>query len=462
MLSPRTDSPVTGLPRARRCDVAVVGAGPAGVVAALAAAREGLDVFLVERLPFLGGSATAALVGPWMAFRAGARAVVAGIAEEIVGRLATRGGCLGHLPDPLGVCESITPFDSELLKLLLIEMVQEAGVKLALHSVAFDLQSGPDGLDSIILLDRSGPLTLRAKVFIDASGDAVLAAGAGVPIESGRPGDGLTQPLTALYKVGGVDEGALRHYVHDHPEEFVLGCSPEEYLHLPCLAVSGFFSHVRAAKASGALTIARDRVLLFGSTRPGEVLVNMTRIQGKRGHVAEELTDAEVEGTRQIAESFEFLSHSIPGFGSSFLLQTPTQIGIRETRRIVGSYVLTEADVRSGARFKDSIALGGFPIDIHAPTGSGVDCPQSLGVPYEIPFRCLVPPRIPNLLVAGRCLSATFEAHASARITPTCMALGQAAGIAAALMATRNTPNTTVPVREMQSRLTASNALWRL
>jgi hypothetical protein len=445
--------------RRRRHDLVVVGAGPTGTVAALAAARQGLDVLLVEKLPFLGGTATAAMVAPWLAFHAEGRAVVGGIAQEIVDRLKAWGGTPGHLPDPLGVCGSMTPFDTELLKLLLVEMTREAGVKIALHTLVTGIEQSADEIRTVRARDRSGDLCLEAPLWIDASGDAELAHAAGVPTESGQGGDGRTQPLTAVFKVGGVDEDAIRAYVRKHPDEFVLGMPLDDYLRAPYLAISGFFRQVREARDAGEFTIARDRVLIFGLPRRGEVTVNMTRIQGLRGHVAEDLTAAELEGARQVKEVLDFLQRRIPGFESSYLLQTATHAGIRETRRIRGRTILTREDVVGAARFPDAIAMGGFPIDIHPPSGAGVDCPVGAGTAYQIPLGCLVPASVSNLLVAGRCLSATFEAHASARITPTCMALGQAAGTAAAQMLEERCPNDRLDVPALQRALDAAGAI---
>lgn len=445
--------------RTRRHDVVVLGGGPTGTIAALAAAREGRDVLLVEKLPFLGGTATAAMVAPWMAFHAEGRQIVAGLAQAVVERLMARGGSPGHLPDPLGVCGSLTPFDTELLKLLLFEMAREHGVKLALHSFATGVEMGPDGVRAITLADKSGGARVEARQWIDASGDADLAHWCGVPTRSGRDSDGLTQPLTAVFKVAGVDEAAVRSYVLKHPQEFVLGYPPEEFVKLPYLAISGFFRQVREAREAGEFTINRDRVLFFGLTRPGEVAVNMTRIQGRRAQDAPDLSEAESEAARQVQEAFDFLRRRVPGFQGSWLSQVATHAGIRETRRIVGRHVLTREEVVGGARFDDAVALGGFPIDIHAPSGTGVDCPQASGRAYQVPLRALLPASVPNLIVAGRCLSATFEAHASARITPTCMALGEAAGIAASACLRESAPNHEAPVRDIQARLREVGAL---
>lgn len=445
--------------RVRRHDVVVLGGGPTGTMAALAAAREGRDVLLVEKLPFLGGTSTAAMVAPWMAFHAEGKQIVAGLAQSIVERLIAQGGSPGHLPDPLGVCGSLTPFDTELLKLLLFEMCREHGVKLALHTFATAVDRGPDGIRAVEVADKSGGARLEAPVWIDASGDADLATWCGVPTRSGRDSDGLTQPLTAVFKVAGVDEEAVRSYVLQHPQEFVLGFPPDQYVKLPYLAISGFFRQVREARDAGELTLNRDRVLFFGLTRPGEVAVNMTRIQGRKAQEADDLSAAESEAARQVSEAFAFLRRRIPGFADSWLAQAPTCAGIRETRRIVGRHVLTREEVTAGARFERAIALGGFPIDIHAPAGTSVDCPQHSGRAYQIPLDCLIPREVPNLLVAGRCLSATFEAHASARITPTCMALGEAAGIAASMMLRDSAPNAEAPIRDIQTRLREVGAL---
>ncbi|MBI3892381.1 MAG: FAD-dependent oxidoreductase [Candidatus Wallbacteria bacterium] len=414
-----------------RHDVAVFGGGPAGVMAALAAARGGARTLLVERYGFLGGQSVSSLVTPWMAFHSFTRQAVRGIPQELVERLMALGGCPGHLPDPLGVAATLTPFDTELTKLVLLRMAAEAKVELLLYTFAFGVERQGERVLRVRVAHKGGEEWIEASHFIDATGDADLAHHAGLQTRSGRESDGLHQPLTAIFKVGGVDVEALERHVVDHPGEFVLD---PRYLRggMPAIAISGFFDAVSAAREAGRFPIARDRILLFGLPRRGEVAVNTTRIQRVDPVDPRSLSLAEVEAAGQILAVHRLLVDAIPGFARSFILQTPVQTGIRESRRIVGLYELCAADLAAGRDFEDSIARGAFPIDIHSPDRTGVDCESGKRQSdYGIPLRCLIPKEAANLLVVGRALSATFEAHASARITPTAMATGQAAGTAA-------------------------------
>lgn len=411
-------------------DVAVFGGGPAGAMAAIAAARGGARTLLVERYGFLGGQSVCSLVTPWMAFHSFERQVVAGIPQELVERLVAMGGCPGHLPDPLGVAATLTPFDTELAKLALLQMASESGVELLLYSFAFGVVRAGERLECVRVAHKGGEERIEARYFVDATGDADLAFHGGLELRSGRETDGLHQPLTAIFKVGGVDVEQLETHVREHPEQFVL--EPRfRNGGMPVIAISGFFEEVQAARLAGKFPIARDRVLLFGLPRRGEVAVNTTRLQRVDPVDPRALSAAEVEAARQILTVQALLVERIPGFSKSYILQTPVQTGIRESRRLAGLYELTGADLARGADFHDSIARGAFPVDIHSPDRPGVDCEAGGRQPdYGIPLRCLLPPAVSNLLVVGRALSATFEAHASARITPTAMATGQAAGTA--------------------------------
>ncbi len=413
-------------------DVLVAGAGASGLCAAIAAAREGAETLLIEQSGIPGGSNTLSLVGPLMGFHAGNRQVVRGLAQEIVDRLAARGGTRGHLPDPLGVASSITPVEPEILKQVEFEMLREQPrLTLLLHATAADVLVRGGSVTGIRVLHRGGLEGFSARVYIDATGDGDLAFRAGAPCVIGRASDGLSQPMTLVMKIGGVDFDRVRAAMKAQPDQFVL-C--ENAGQIPYVAVSGYFEEVQKAREDGTLSFSRDRVLLFEGVRPGEAIVNMSRIIGKSALDPEELTLAETEGHAQADEILRFLRSRIDGFQNITLLETGSAVGVRESRHVRGAYTLTQEDILRSAEFQDSVAVCAFPIDIHDPRGKELTwVRREPDQCYDVPFRVMLPEGIDNLLVTGRCVSATHEAAASVRITPTAMALGEAAGIAAAL-----------------------------
>lgn len=423
-------------------DVAVVGGGPSGAVAAIAAAREGARVALVERYGFLGGSLTAALVAPMMGFHSGPRQVVAGIPQEMVDRLVASGASPGHVPDPIDFCHTVTPFDHEGLKQVLMEMAASAGVDLWLHTQLLDAGYEHGTIRAVSLWRKDGPVEILARVFVDATGDGDLSAAAGAPSEVGRPLDGLTQPMTLMVRLGGVRWDEVMDYLEAHPEQIQHGHGAHERIEvawlraLPCRGFSGFSAAVAEARERGEWTVPRDRVLVFEGVRPGEATVNSTRVLGRAGTSGADLARAEVEGRRQAREVVEFLRKRVPGFAGAHLLETPAQIGVRESRRVLGDYVITPDDIVGARKFEDAIACGAYPLDIHDPDSERLVTRRlPAGEHYTIPYRCLLPRGGENWLVAGRCISATHEAAASVRISAVAMAVGQAAGTAAALAA---------------------------
>lgn len=440
-------------------DVIVLGGGSSGIMAALAAAREGANVLLIERNGVLGGTNVTALVCPLMTFHAEGRQIVSGLAQRVVDELDKRGGTLGHVPDPLGVTETITPIEPSLLKPVYFALARECPtLRVRLHCLLTGARLENGKIVAIQCHDKSGAHEFAARIYIDATGDGDLAAQAGAEYQLGRPQDGLSQPMSLLFKVGGVDFAAIRDEMRAHPDQFVLR---KDALEHPYTAVSGFFSQVRAARDQGDLRLDRDRVLMFQGVRPDQAIVNMTRVIKCSGVRADELTSAETEVNRQIDEILRMLPKYIPGCEKAYLLESGVGIGVRESRRVVGQYTLTVEDIYASRVFDDSIACCGFPIDIHDPLGAGLDWRRdNAGGFYDVPYRVMLPGSISNLLVTGRCASATHEAMASLRITATAMAMGEAAGIAAAMAADRNQAPREVDIPALQGRIAARGGIY--
>lgn len=436
-------------------DVAVLGGGPAGIAAAISAARNGASTIIVERYGFLGGMSTAAMVYPWMTFHSAAgEQVVKGIAQEIVDRLMALGASPGHLRDTIGFTHTLTPYHPEVYKVLACDMLQESGVELLLHTSAIEVQAEGKRISSITLYNKSGISKLKAKVYVDASGDGDIAYMAGAPWEQGNL-EQKVQPMTMKFRMKGVDLSKVKQYMQHNPSEFYEKSLIGELDVLPLTGVMGFYKKWKAAN----LPIPRDGVLFFSGPNEDEVLVNVSRVSGLDPTNSEDLTKAEIEGRKQVLLLEEFFQNSIPGFEKASVAAVGTQIGVRETRRIIGEYVLNGTDVLDGRRFDDVIARSGYPIDIHNPEGKGVTANFIReGGAYDIPYRSIVPLEVTNLLLAGRCISTTHEAQATTRLTPSCMAIGQAAGTAAALAALQNCAAADVSVEQLQARLIAGNA----
>ncbi|MEM1486345.1 FAD-dependent oxidoreductase [Oscillospiraceae bacterium PP1C4] len=413
-------------------DVAVIGGGPAGVVAAIASARSGAKTILVEQNGYLGGMLTMAGTGPMMTFHAGEKQVIFGIANEIVERLKSQGFSIGHMKDAVGYCGSTTPFDAEGLKLTLETMAREAGVTLLYHTVFVDCMTENKKVKSARLFSKGGFMELEADVFIDASADADLATNAGITSVYGRESDNLAQPMTMNCRVYGVDRDKLVDYISSNPED-MYEHTPADLKEYPRYGILGAYSLIKKGKAAGDFSVDRDIVLCFETNNKGEFIINMTRVIKRSAVDPFGLTEAEVEGRQQAHETVRFLKKYIPGFENCTMMSTGPHIGIRESRKIDGVYKLTGNDLVNNAMFEDAIAMGGYPIDIHSPDGASM-CHKFLkkNTWYSIPYRCLITKEIDNLLVTGRCISATHEACAAVRVTPILMAISQGAGTAAA------------------------------
>ena len=419
-------------------DVVVAGGGPAGICAAIAAAEEGADVILVERYGFVGGNAS--FLPSIMSFFTGrGEQVIRGIAQRLIDRLVEKGGCSGHVDRPSPLRPAVTVVDNEMLKTETLAMLQEARVRLLLHTLVVDAATSGTAIDVVWTESKSGRRPVHGEVIIDATGDGDVAARAGAPCEKGRESDGLMQPATLVFEVGGVDLPAFVDYVQGHPDESYLPVS--YYSDAPEFVFSGLRSLIQEARRQGDWPSYKDDIIITSLIRDGRVSINHVSVPYVDGTDADSLTEAEVRARADVPKVVAFLRKYVPGFGQAYLSQTAHQVGIRETRRVVGEYILTAADLVQNCRFEDAIARSGYWMDVHNPDPLQKNPNQAQGYQnepfltgsYDIPYRSLVPLAIDNLLLAGRCISASSQALGGVRVMAPCMATGQAAGTAAAL-----------------------------
>lgn len=445
-------------------DVIVMGGGVSGSVAAIAAARAGTKVLLIEEHGFLGGTLTSMGVGPMMSFHnPSGEQVVRGIPDEIIERLKARGASLGHIADTTTYCTTVTPFDSEELKIELEGMLIEAGGEILYHTQLADLEREGDSIKEIVVCNKAGLTSFGAKIFVDATGDGDLAARAGTPFQLGRTSDSAMQPMTTNLKLGNIDTAAIRNYAIEHPEDFLWANGSEEAIKRlkasPRISLAGFLKAWKAAQASGEVDVPRDQVLFFETPVPGVVIVNTSRIVGFDGTDPFQLSRAEIIGRRQCVQIFNFLRKHCVGFKNAIRMDTAAKVGVRETRHIEGLYTLTGDDILTSHPFEDAIAQGGYPIDIHNPTkGTTETTHLPVDAIYQIPLRSLLVKSPGNLIVVGRCISATHEASAAFRATPIAMAIGQGGGVTAAEAATRGIAPAQVPFDAIRKQLLSQGA----
>lgn len=410
--------------KTKHWDVIVIGGGPGGVPAGVAAARNGARVLLVERYGFLGGMATTALVHPYMKYNAGDSIIIRGLFEEFLNILQKSGAIL----------DDRKHFDAEPMKWLLDRFAIDSGAELLLHTQAIGVLKKKSEIKAVRVFHKGGVEDLSAAIFIDSSGDGDIAAWAGAKIEIGREPDHAYQPMTTSFRMANVD-------VERMPSRNEINRLYEQ------------------AKANGEVNNPREDVLKFKTVHPDVIHFNTTRVIGKSALDGWEMTEAEIEGRRQVDDMVKFLKKYVRGFENSYLMKMGAQIGIRESRRVIGKYVLTAEDVLSARHFEDGIACASYMIDIHNPTGTGTEIKRlKEGTYYKIPYRCLLPEGVDNLIVASRCISATHEAHSSLRVQPIVWAIGQAGGTAAAMCIEQKIKPEVINAAELRKILTEQKA----
>jgi hypothetical protein len=424
---------VVDIPIVAECDVLVVGGGSAGSSAAIAAAKSGADVVLVEKYGFLGGTGAMVLDTFYGFFTPGSveRKVVGGIPDLVIEGLARHKAVLKR-PNTYGAGTGYT-YDPEVLKVVWDRLVADAGVKVFLHTHFIDVAMDGARISTVVVGSPTGPRTIRPKCVVDASGDAHVAFRAGAPFEdSGALG--IAQSLTSTFKMINVD--VTRAKAFPMAEVWALAENSAADYRLP--------------RKEGSAHI---------TPLPGVMMTNMTRVAGVDATDVEALSAAEREGRAQALEYARFLKDKIPGYEEAALSGLSIQIGVRESRRIKGAYWLTREDVLTARKFPDAIAQCGAPIEVHH---AGSDTRWEYlpdGETYDIPYRTLVPTGVDNLLVAGRCLSASHDAHASVRSVGQCLAMGQAAGTAAAIAADGGSAPRVISTEALQSELRQTGAL---
>lgn len=409
-------------------DVVVAGSGPAGICAAVAAAREGAKVALVERYGVVGGNLTTGYVGP------------------ILGMVG-KGTMRDELVELLGVPENdmigVTgrAHDFEMAKIRLMQFVNHPNIDVYLQTTVTDVVKEGDTLKGIIATSGEGQFALLGKVTIDATGDGLVSYLAGATTEKGRE-DGLMQPVTLEFTIDGVDESKGVICIGD-VDDVMLGDER-------------FLDYCKRLSLEGEIPERIAAVRLHPTTHSGERQVNTTQVNGVDMTRVDHIFKADLELREQILTLLDFLHKHIPGYENCRIISSGTTTGVRETRRVIGDYIITAEEMAAGCRFDDVIVhRAEFIVDIHNPEGSG-QAEEHIQYcdPYDLPYRCFTPKGIENLYTAGRCISGTHRAHASYRVMSICMAMGEAVGVAAAMCSENGCTPRALDVKELQNRLT--------
>jgi hypothetical protein len=437
-----------------QCDVLVIGGGVTGISTATAAARNGARTILLEARPFVGGNGNTGLCLHNFVSRNGKQAVF-GIAQEIVDRLIPLGGAVGHIPYT-GFVSAVTPVDGDLFRIVVTEMLDEAGVQVVYGGMVIDCDTDGTGtVGDVTVAMKGGLRKVQARAIVDASGDGDLAVKAGAPFRFGEDNSGRMQPVSMLLHFIGVDTNRAAEALGQVPP--AMATKPGHPEPFP-VYFDGTFSAWNDIVVSEGIFPNRDRNVFFNTVWPNRLNVNTSAVMDVDGTDPLAMSRATVELTRQCARIGAFMKEHVPGFADANYIPASI-VGVRESRNIEGLHEISDDDVISGRKFDDTVGQICFPVDIHAPeSGQATFDPIGDDGCFDIPFRAMVPKGLKNLLVAGRCVSASHYAHGSTRNMAPCLVMGEAAGTGAALSARGNAAFPNLDVAQLQQTLIAAGA----
>ncbi|MCF7943844.1 MAG: FAD-dependent oxidoreductase [Spirochaetia bacterium] len=426
------------IPISVEADIVIIGAGPAGCCAALAAAEAGCSTVLLEQAGFAGGMATAGLVGPLLGvyhWDSGKR-IVDGIPYRILQEMERRGGA------DLTNKGMLVPFDPEIMKSVLDRMFRQSGVAVRYHTKFVKAVKQDSRLSYLVVADSRGLSAVKAKIFIDGTGNGDVAASAGVPFQNGSSDNSGFQPMTTVFRIGGVETAGIKD--SENPETGYVATEIRKIL--------------LAAEKKGAVPKFGGPWIMRGSTlREGEAFVNIVRQWGDPSQ-PEELSFCEINGREDMFTLFNYMKQNIPALRRSFIIDSGAMVGIRDSRHFKGLGTLTLEQCLSQQDFDDSIALGGHIVDIHSTSRSNSQMRKTIPL-YEIPYLTILVDEVDNLLLSGRMISVEYEVFASIRVMVTCMAIGQGAGTAAAIAVKQSLKPRSIPLPELSAFLKAGRVI---
>ena len=427
-------------------DVVIAGAGIAGISAAVKAGQMGAKVALIERYAFVGGMSTAGMVSPFMRHAVHGQPLVQGVFGEIEKEMTSIGGMIDN------------GFYANAFRAATYKLLKEAHVSLFLDAELISANKDEENIQSLTVLMRGEEYEIAGDVFIDTTGDAQIVYMGGFPWAKGDEKTGNLQAMTIFFRMGGIDIKKAVEYTAKHKEDF-FAWMDYDFDFKKIISVAGYFSFVKKRIEQGQLS--PDVNYIFYTTLPdsGEASFNTTNILGLDGSTSLGLTQAEIAGRKQVFQVVDLLQTEVPGFEDAYLLETAVQVGVRETRRAVGDYIVTGDDIRTGRKFERAVARGCYGIDIHGQKNEK-DSMEDLaeGEYYEIPVDALIVKDAKNLLVAGRCISSTREGHGALRIMPTSAATGEACGALSAIAVEKKLPVRSVDFQLLKKEIQSNVA----